>query len=177
MEIWRVFVVREMYEDMGRLFALGDVVSWDVILVDGGAAGWPSDVLIDATVRIEQRPESAVRERLARTPDLALCWRGEDPVGSGFQIQAGMVADCWNPPFRSAVSGVVRRIEVVTRDTAQGERGVWSPTGPWVRRDVGQSPRWLARWDNPAAIREDGLLVALELRSHELLPFLPRPST
>ena len=27
------------------------------------------------------------------------------------------------------------------------------------------------------AVREDGLLVALELRSHELLPFLPRPST
>ena len=56
MEIWPVFVLREMYEDMGRLFALDDVVSWDVILVDGGAAGWPSDVLIDARVHIEQRP-------------------------------------------------------------------------------------------------------------------------
>ncbi len=104
MEIWPVYVLREMHEDMGRLFALDDVVSWDVILIDGGAAGWPSDVLIDARVHIEQRPSFALRGRLARTHDLALCWRGEDPVGSEFQIQAAMVADTWNPPFRSAVT-------------------------------------------------------------------------
>ena len=177
MEIWPVYVLREMHEDMGRLFALDDVVSWDVILIDGGAAGWPSDVLIDARVHIEQRPSIRApwAPREDARPGSLLARRG--PGRFRVPIQAAMVADTWNPPFRSAVTGVVRRIEVVSRDTAQDEDGVWNPTGPWVRRDIQQSPRHLAHRDNPRGVREDGLLVALELRSHELLPFLPRPST
>ena len=34
MAIWPVYLWRFMHEDMGRLFAIGVVVSWDVLLVD-----------------------------------------------------------------------------------------------------------------------------------------------
>jgi hypothetical protein len=160
-----------MHEDMGQLFAVGEVVSWDVILIDG-EEGWPGDVLVDSPVRIEQRPEFAMSGSLARTPDLALCWRGDEQVGSEFRIRAALRAEFLNPPFRSAVTGVVRRIEIVTRHMTQDEHGLWNPAGEWSRRDVQQSPRWLAPTGrNPADVREDGFLIALELLSQEIRPF------
>ena len=73
MAIWPVYLWRFMHEDVGRLFAIGAVVSWDVLLVDGGAERWPDDVLIDTQLVIEERPTFARRGSLARTPQLSAC--------------------------------------------------------------------------------------------------------
>ncbi len=175
--VWPVYLWRRMHEDMGGLFAVGDVVSWDVILIDGEAEGWPSDVLVDTSVVIEERPEFALRGSLARTPQLSACWEGDAPVGSEFRIRAGLRADLLNPPFPSTVTGVVQRIQIVTRPMTQHEGGLRNRAGEWHRADVRKSPRWLARpGDDPAAEQEDGFLVGLELLSHEIRPFPERPS-
>lgn len=81
MAIWPVYLWRVMYEDTGRLFAIGAVVSWDVLLVDGGAEGWPDDVLIDTQVVIEKRPTFAHSGSLATTPQLSACWGAKSPSG------------------------------------------------------------------------------------------------
>jgi hypothetical protein len=133
-----------MHEDIGHLFSIGAVVSWDVVLVDGAAEGWPGDVLVATEAVIEERPAFALHGSLARTPRLSACWRGEDPVGSRFDIRAGLLVDLFNPPFRSTATGVVQRIQIVTRRMVRDQRGVWNPSGTWQLADVRESPRWLA---------------------------------
>jgi hypothetical protein len=175
--VWPVFLWRKMHEDQGHLFAIGADVSWDVLLVDGAAEGWPGDVLVDTEVVIEQRPAFALHGSLARTPQLSACWRGADPVGSRFDLRAGLLADLFNPPFLSTVTGVVQRIQIVTRRMARDHHGVWNPSGRWQLADVQESPRWLAlAGPDPGAWQEIGFLVALDVRSDELRPFPDRPT-
>jgi hypothetical protein len=175
--IWPVFLWRAMHEDMGRLFAIGAVVSWDVLLVDGRAEGWPDDVLVDTQVAIEPRPTFARHGSLGRTPQLSACWSGDEPVGSELRIRAGLRADLFNPPFLSTVTGVVRRIQIVTRRMTADTQGMWSPSGDWQRADVRESPRWLAPIGRtPAAEREVGFLVALDVMSHAIRRFPERPT-
>jgi hypothetical protein len=141
------------------------------------AEGWPGDVLVDTEVFIAQRPAFALHGSLARTPQLSACWRGEDPVGSRFSLRAGLPADLFNPPFLSTVTGVVQRIQIVTRRMARDHPGVWSPSGRWQLADVRESPRWLApAGPNPGTWQEIGFLVALDVRSDELRPFPDRPT-
>ena len=166
-----------MHEDIGHLFSIGAVVSWDVVLVDGAAEGWPGDVLVDTEVVIEERPAFALHGSLARTPRLSACWRGEDPVGSRFDIRAGLLVDLFNPLFRSTVTGVVQRIQIVTRRMVRDQRGVWNPSGTWQLADVRESPRWLAPIGADPGVREEvGFLVALDVRSDEIRPFPERPT-
>ena len=149
-----------MHEDMGRPFAIGLVVSWDVLLVDAGAEGWPDDVLIDTHVVIEERPTFARGGSLARTPQLSACRSGEQPVGSHLRIRAGLRADLFNLPFLSTVTGVVQRIQIVTRRMSADRRGVWIPSGEWRLADMRESPRWLAPTGrDPSAAQEVGFLV------------------
>jgi hypothetical protein len=172
---WPVFLDRTMHEDMGLLFGVGETVSWDVILVDGEAEGWPVDRLVEADVRIDERPDFALHGLLASTPELAACWRGKDAVGSEFQMRAGLSVDLFNPPFRSTVTGLVTRIQTVRRPMTQDPRGVWNPVGPWQLTDVPRTARWLARRPvDPASEQDLGFLVALELRSHLIQPFPTR---
>ncbi|MDQ6807139.1 MAG: hypothetical protein M3065_19760, partial [Actinomycetota bacterium] len=169
-----VYIWRYMHEDMGRLFSLGDVVAWDVLLVDGQEEGWPPDILVDTMVRIEERPHFALSGSSARTPEFSACWRGDQAVGSTFRISAGLVADFFNPPFRTTATGAVKRIQVVARGMAL-EDCVWTSTGEWRLTDIEQSPRSLAPHpDDPVAEQQDGLLVALELRSLLVRPFSER---
>jgi hypothetical protein len=127
--IWPVFLERTIHEDTGTLFAVGEAVSWDVILVDGEAQGWPRDSLVDTDVRIDARPAFALRGSLARAPDLAACWRGAGPIGSELRIRAGLRADLFNPPFRSTVTGRVTRIQIIRCGMAQEPGGAWNPVG------------------------------------------------
>jgi hypothetical protein len=129
--IWPVFLDRTMHEDMGVLFAGGDTVSWDVILVDGEADGWPRDRLIETEVRIDGRPAYALHGLLATTPELAVCWQGKEPVGSAFTIRAGLAVDLFNPPFRSTTTDRRATNPTVARPQARrpGRRA-----GPWVPR-------------------------------------------
>ena len=176
MAIWPVFLWRAMHEDMGRLFAIGAVVSWDVLLIDGRAEGWPDDVLIDTQVVIEERPTFARHGSLARTPELSACWSGEEPVGSQLHIRAGLVADLFNPPFLSTVTGVVQRIQIVARRMTADTHEMWNPSGDWQLADVRESPRWLAPIGRrPSAEREVGFLVALDVMSHAIRRFPERP--
>ena len=175
MAIWPVFLWRAMHEDMGRLFAIGAVVSWDVLLVDGRAEGWPDDVLVDTQVVIEERPTFARHGSLGRTPELSACWSGEEPVGSQLRIRAGLVADLFNPPFLSSVTGVVQRIQIVTSRMTADTHGMWNPSGDWQLADVNESPRWLAPIGRtPAAEREVGFLVGMDVMSHAIRPFPAR---
>jgi hypothetical protein len=166
-----------MHEDMGHLFSIGSIVSWDVRLVDGAAQGWPGDVLVDTEVVIEERPPFALHGSLARTPQLSACWRGDDRVGSRFDIRAGLQADFFNPPFLSTVTGLVQRIQIVTRRMVQDQRGVWNSSGRWQLAHVRESPRWLApTGPDPGVWQEVGFLVALDVRSDEIRPFPERPT-
>jgi hypothetical protein len=165
-----------MYEDTGRQFAIGAVMSWDVLLIDGRAEGWPDDVLIDTQVVIEERPTFARHGSLARTPQLSACWSGEEPVGSQLRIRAGLRADLFNPPFLSTVTGVVQRIQIVTRRMSADTHGMWNPSGDWQLADVPESPRWLAPIGRePAAEQEVGFLVGVDVMSHAIRPFPERP--
>ncbi|MGO9971564.1 MAG: DUF6578 domain-containing protein [Solirubrobacteraceae bacterium] len=173
--IWAVFLDRTMHEDTGRLFAVGERVSWDVVLVDGVAQDWPRDVLVDIDVRIDARPTFALHGSLATTPQLAACWRGIEPIGSEFRIRAGLCVDLFNPPFRSTATGSVTRIETVQRGMDQDARGVWNPVGPWHLTDVRRSPRWLARRElDPASEQDIGFLIELEVESCPIRPFPTR---
>lgn len=177
MAIWPVFLCRFMHEDMGRLFAIGAVVSWDVLLVDGEREGWPDDVLMDTQAVIEERPTFARRGSLARAPQLAACWSGDEPVGSRLRIRAGLRADLFNPPFLTPVTGVVQRIQIVTMRMRADKRRVWIPSGDWQLADVRESPRWLAPTGrDPSAEQEVGFLVGLDVLSHAIRPFADRPT-
>jgi len=71
-----VFLARYMYEDSPQRFGIGDEISWDVILIDGEAEGWPPEVLVDTTVTIEDPPRGAPNGAVARTPELVRRWGG-----------------------------------------------------------------------------------------------------
>ncbi|MGZ6640130.1 MAG: hypothetical protein ACXVII_45935 [Solirubrobacteraceae bacterium] len=177
MAVWPVFLWRNMHEDMGHLFSIGAVVSWDVMLVDGAAEGWPCDGLVDTEVVIDERPAFALHGSLARTPQLSACWRGKDPVGSRLEIRAGLSVDLFNPPFLSTVTGVVQRIQIATSRMVRDERRVWNASGTWQLADVRESPRWLAPiGPDPGTRQEVGFLVALDVRSDEIRPFPERPT-
>jgi hypothetical protein len=170
--IWPVFLDRTMHEDVGVLFGVGETVSWDVVLVDGEAEGWPRDPLVETDVRIDDRPDFALHGSMASTPELAACWRGKEPIGTSFRIRAGLYADLFNPPFRSTVTGSVTRIETVRRRMTQDPRGVVYPVGPWQLTDVPRSPRWLSRRAiDPASEQDIGFLIGLQLHSLVIQPF------
>jgi hypothetical protein len=40
-----------MYNDTPVSLAVGDEISWNVMLVDGEAEGWPANVLVDTSVQ------------------------------------------------------------------------------------------------------------------------------
>ncbi|MGI8712083.1 MAG: hypothetical protein ACR2NR_02655 [Solirubrobacteraceae bacterium] len=88
---------------------------------------------------------------MARTPELVACWRGHSPAGSEFQIHAGLVADLFNPPVRTPVTGTVRQIMLVT---GRGEDHSVDSSAPWELTEVRASPSSFARV-------EDGLLILL----------------
>ena len=122
-----------------------------------GAEGWPDDVLVDTQVVIEERPTFARHGSLGRTPELSACWSGEEPVGSRLRIRAGFLADLFNPPFLSTVTGVVQRIR--DRDQANDEQ---TNAGCGSRVASGSSPMCGSRRDgsHPLAV-----LVPLSRRS------------
>lgn len=159
-----------MHHDMGDLFAVGDTKSWNAELIDGGVAGWPDHVLADVMVTIRPRPSSAHRGAIADTGKIQAYWRGPEPPGTVLALNAGLVAEVWNPPFRSTVIGVVRRIRTVAY--AHTERdGVLRPSGPWVLEDIERTPRWLATAkpnDDPRTVHEDGLLINLAITANEI---------
>ena len=77
--VWPVFLPIEMYQDHGNQFAVGGVIAWEVLLVDGEQQDWPTDRLMDSTVRIIPRPAWAVRGSLADTGAMRVCWVAPSP--------------------------------------------------------------------------------------------------
>jgi hypothetical protein len=47
------FALAQHARGHGSPFAIGAVVAWDVVLVDGAAEGWPGEVLVETDVVIE----------------------------------------------------------------------------------------------------------------------------
>lgn len=172
MGLWPVFLWRYMYEDSPQRFGVGDEICWDVVLVDGEAGGWPAGVLVDTTVCIEGPPPGASHGAVARTPELDACWRGRSPAGSEFGVRAGLEADWFNPPFRSALTGIVRRLQIVAAPMTQdGTRSQPVVTRQeWHLSELRESPLSLRRAEHgmPEVI---GLLVGLEVAASEVRGF------
>jgi hypothetical protein len=170
--VWPIFLWRNMHEDSGQVFGVGDAIAWDVVLIDGEADSWPGEILVDTIVRFEPRPAFALRGSIAHADGLALAWNADEPAGSTHRMRAGLVADFFNPPLLTSVTGIVQRIQIVTRPSTQDRRGVWQATGSWALADVCQSPRSLGGWPNdPAAPRAHGLLIQVDVHSHLLKDF------
>jgi hypothetical protein len=125
---------------------------------------------VDTTIRIEPRPAWALRGNLAVTPALSACWRGDESLGSVRRVRAGLVADFFNPPFRTTITGTIDTIQVVARRSAKDSAGTWRPTGPWRLRDVGEAPTTFnhAPVDVPEIEREDGLLFRVAVAASEV---------
>lgn len=167
-----MFLWRYMYDDSPQRFGIGEEICWDMFLVDGEAEGWPSAVLVDTTVCIEDPPDGASRGAVARTPELVVGWRGLSPIGSEFRVRAGLNADWFNPPFRTAVTGIVRRLQIVAARTTEGEARSWPlvTREAWHLSDLRGSPRSLRRAD-PEMPEVQGLLVGLEVLASEVQAF------
>jgi hypothetical protein len=159
-----------MQQDTPMLFELGDIVTWPVCIADISApdSGWPQDVAVETALTLQAGPYPHPRGRLALTPEFSVAWSGSEPVGSTLRIAAGLVADFFNPPFTTNLTGSVRRIEITSSPyewREQGPRSAWYPAGTWDLENVSVAP---LRFEHdhrgdPSARREHGLLVHLEL--------------
>jgi hypothetical protein len=109
---WPVFLSRVMYEDSPVRLRVGDRISWNAILVDGCAEGFPSEILVETSVRGAAPPEGALGGLVARTPELTVAWGGTAPEGSRLHLLAGLVADWFNPPFQTIINASIRRLYV-----------------------------------------------------------------
>jgi hypothetical protein len=170
---WPVFLSNSMHHDIGDLFAVGDTMSWNVELIDGHAAGWPGHVLADVMVTIRARPGWARHGAITDAGGIQAGWRGPEPPGTTLALSAGLVADVWNPPLRASITGVVRRVRTVAYARRQHDGSVL-PSGPWVLEDIERAPRWLETAkpdDSPSVVREDGLLINLEITTNEIVPW------
>lgn len=166
MGVWPVFLSIEMYQDHRNQFAAGDVIAWEVRLLDGEQQDWPTERLVESTIRIVPRPAWAVRGSLADTGAMHVCWDGPEPVDSAVVLRAGLAADFWNPPIPTTVLGTIRQIEVVRQKAALSPSGVWMPTGSWSMEPVEGSPL-LHGIDpqEPGAEHDVGLLFTIEIAS------------
>jgi hypothetical protein len=166
--VWPAFVSRVMYNDEPVRLVVGDQVCWDAMLIDGAAEGWPSHVLVDTRVEIDDPPPGALHGAVARTPEFCVCWRGSSPVGARFQISAGLVADWFNPPFRCTVTGQITR-----------KHTVWVPAdrpaggGPGVSMCVVETGEDVVLLHRPSMPDQAiaGLLVELDVWSSEIAAF------
>jgi hypothetical protein len=168
MTLWPVYLWAAMQEDAPMLFEVGDVVTWPVGLIDAGArdSGWPTGVPVRTMVALQPGPNPK-RGRWAVTPAFSAYWRGEEPVGSEFEIGAGLLADFFHPPI-SYITGAVRRIEIAssrTRCPKDEDLAAGSPNGAWDLREVRVAPLTFDhnRGGEPGGCDEHGVLVHLEV--------------
>jgi hypothetical protein len=166
--VWPVFVSRVMYNDEPVRLAVGDEVCWDAILIDGVAEGWPSHVLVETLVEIDDPPPGALHGAVARTPEFGVCWRGSSPVGARFQISAGLVADWFNLPFRSTVAGEITRMHTVWVPADGSADG-----GPGVLMRLVETGEDVVSLHRPSMPDQEiaGLLVELDVWSSEIAAF------
>lgn len=149
-----------MHEDAGREVHLNQTVTWDVLMVDGAANGWPTELLVETDVEIVAVDDVARPSLLARTPGLVVCWRGASPAGSHFRIKAGLVADFLNPPISTPVQGIVRSIYVaIPQEPTPGADSELRGTG-WSLTALAEAPPSLAPYTD---LYSAGLLVELDL--------------
>jgi hypothetical protein len=170
--VWPVFLAIEMFQDHRNQFAVGDVIAWEVLLVDGEQQDWPTERLVDSTARIIPRPAWAVRGSLADTGAMRVCWGGPEPAGSVMALKAGLVADFWNPPIPTTILATIRRIEVVRQTAALSLSGVWMPTGTWSLKPVERTPPLRGVNPNDSGAEHDaGLLFTVEVSSSTTRPY------
>jgi hypothetical protein len=164
--VWPVFLPIAMYQDHGNQFAVGDVIAWEVLLVNGEQQGWPSERLVDCTARIIPRPVWANRGSLADTGAVCVCWCGPEAADSVVVLRAGLVADFWNPPIPTTILARIQRIEVVCQSTGLSLSGVWMPTGAWRLTPVERTPALRGvNTNDPGAEHDVGLLFTVEVSS------------
>ena len=167
--LWPVYLADAMQQDAPMLFEVGDVVTWPMRLVDtsGPDSGWPEGVAVTTPVRLEAGLYPGGRGRLAVTPEFSVCWSGDEPVGTELQLTAALVADFFNPPFTTHITGLVRQITIAScpyKWSQRGRHGAWYPDGTWDLQSVRVAPLGFVHdLEAPGARREHGLLIRLEL--------------
>jgi hypothetical protein len=138
-----------MQEDEPILFAVGDVVSWPVVMVDVEASDldWPVEIPVETAIMLQPGPYAVTRDLTAR-------WDGYEmlPLNSEFRVRAALLADFFNAPGKAYVTGVVRKLAVVASALYWQERDTilpdgmpsasWMPTSDWHLREVALAPRW-----------------------------------
>jgi hypothetical protein len=164
---WPVFVWRAMHEDRGCALRLRQEVTWDVLMVDGVAAGWPDELLVERDVEIVALEDRGRPALIARTDDLVVCWGGASPAGSRFRINASLTADFFNPPISTPVGGVVRSIYLAIPGPTSEEAGPAPGVNTWSLTAHFKAPPSLGAYTD---LYSAGLLVELDLRKQSPLP-------
>lgn len=159
-----------MYGDDPVPLAIGDEVSWNVRMIDGQAEGWPIEILVTTTVCIEEPPPGARHGATATTPELSVAWGGNAPIGSQFEIHAGLDADWLNPPFNAIVAGTIVRLH--TASIAAHLPASGSPGAPMclteTREVIRTRHRAPQRGQNAA-----GLMVELDIYENTIAAWQP----
>ncbi len=160
---WSVFIANYQQQDSGRPFAVGDVVEWPVVLIDGRRSRWPPELLTHAQVRLSPCDSGTVVDRYTATSaGMRALWRGATPTGSDFEIDGALEVDFLSPPH-VYLSGQVERIRLVSQRHQADARGVLMSTwAGWQGKDLQKSPpRFSSLPYEPEYISETGLLVTL----------------
>jgi hypothetical protein len=167
METWPIFVAREMYNDGRPQLRPGSEIAWNVVLTDGADQDWPQEMLVNLSVDIVGPPEGARRGTLAQTENFSLCWQGAAPLGSLVELHGLIVADWFNPPFQTTVSGRVQRLCLVTQRSAKQKKRICLTE---IREQHGTLPAHLDERDEPVI----GLLAETDIASVAVSAFPPR---
>jgi hypothetical protein len=112
--LWPVFLESVVQEDHVRLFEVGDVVTWPVMLVDAAAdRGWPARVGVETTVTVTV--DGSGRRKWARTAS-GLSVRTQLPgsMGASFSARAALASEIQTSALMSFVTGTVRKIELAS---------------------------------------------------------------
>jgi hypothetical protein len=168
---WPVFLSRAMYGDSPVALHVGDRISWNMLMVDGAVAGWPRDILVPTFVEITDPPAGARGGLVARSADLTVAWGGVAPAGSAVSVLGGLVADWFNPPFQTIVSGSITRLYLAWETSADCEDE--RRDGSLRLAETGE-----VRSLSSAGVVDDshvaGLMAELEVSSSRVAPFPPR---
>jgi hypothetical protein len=164
--VWPIFVWWAMYGDDPVALKVGDEISWNVRMIDGHAQGWPTELLISTTVRIEEPPPGAHHGAIAATPQLSAVWAGKAPIGSRFEIHAALDADWLNPPFKTTVTGPITRLHIAWTPAKLLD----TPGAPMRLIETHEITRTLHQPHDPEQAVA-GLVAEVDVRTNEIAPF------
>jgi len=165
MSVWPVFVANWQQESGGQPFAVGDAITWPLVLMDGRREGWPEDLLVDARFALSAYPEwSPWPVSIATAGQLSASWDGPEPLGSELELYALLLAELHSRPAVET-SGTVNRIRVLTQRFERQPDGVFFASWhDWTIEDLDRAPEWFDREDDVGPKIKKGFNSAVPIR-------------